>query len=504
MPRRSYPDDSHSADARGHDPDGEPLIWHPHRTHDNDSTRRRGGQALPGRRWLAHAVVVAAAIILLLGLIGMLHLPGRGGGAVAGVAASPTATANSNGVVTNIPAAARTPTQGAQPTPTATSLASPTPIPTSAPQPTPTPAGLASGNAWRTPGGPAVPVGGPSLSAKAAFAVDLTNQSELYALHPDEPLPPASTTKLMTALVTVKHVDLDDLVTIDPGDLVDPTIYSHMGLGAGDQVTVHDLLAGLLLPSGGDAARALARYVGASLLGSAGGDPTARFVQEMNALAASLGMSGAHFDDPDGVDAPDHVMTARDLAIAAAALFEYPALTNLVDQQTLTVQVQGPNARTLTLVNTNEMLGEPGVHGVKTGTTTDAGQCLVLAIWRGTDRIITVVLGSTDRYADTKSLLAYLDTQYTWVSLGADGSLPALQQQLKQQGLRLDTARTVLLTSDQAAKLQFRLLLPPDGGVERPDDGGSTARGEVVFSVGTNELLRLPVFAAEPAGTPQP
>src|SRR6185312_13434928 len=115
----------------------------------------------------------------------------------------------------------------------------------------------------------------------------------------------------------------------------------------------------------------------------------------------------------------------------------------------------GPNARDVTLHNTNEMLGTPGVHGVKTGTTDQAGQCLVLAVWRGDNRIITVVMGSRDRYADTTALLVYLDQQYRWVRLGRNGDLTDLNDELSAKGYALAVTKTVLLTASDEANLHY-------------------------------------------------
>ena len=347
---------------------------------------------------------------------------------------------------------------------------------------------------------PVVPALQVQLSARAAFAVDLTHLVELYAANADTPLPPASTTKIVSALVALRFLPLETKVTVQPQDLVDPAIYSHMGLETGDVVTARDLLVGMLLPSGDDAALALARATGERLPAADGADPMARFVAEMNRLAASLGMDHSHFLNPDGVDAPGHVSTARDLAIATAALFQHPLLEQLVGAQTETVQVGGPNARSITLVNTNELLGQPGVHGVKTGTTDAAGQCLITAVWRGGSRIVTVVLGSGDRYADTDALLNALDGQYRWLRLGRDGDIAPLNQLLAEKHLAFGVVVPVILGRDQAADLHYVLQLAPRPG------GGWTPQGSVLFSSGGEPILRLPVYSGDPArsGTPAP
>lgn len=340
---------------------------------------------------------------------------------------------------------------------------------------------------------PAPPI---QLSAKAAYAVDVTNGVELYSVNADTPLPPASTTKIVTALVVVQHAALDATVTIQADDTVDPTIYSHMGLEVGDVVTVRDLLSGMLLNSGGDAALALARFVGDSLPGEAGEAPRLRFVDEMNREAAALDMKNSHFVDPDGRDTGGHVSTARDLALAAQDLFNFQALETLVGGRSQDVQVQGPNARTITLYNTNELLGAPGVHGVKTGTTDAAGQCLVLATWENGARVITVVLGSGDRYGDANTLLGYLNQQFRWVRLGRNGDLAALNTELAQKGYSLGIVRTLLLTSQQAADLTYTLeLYPADGG------GPFKAQGDVVFLIGAQPILRLAIYTGDPFNT---
>ncbi|MBX6342226.1 MAG: hypothetical protein IRY97_07195, partial [Thermomicrobiaceae bacterium] len=154
-----------------------------------------------------------------------------------------------------------------------------------------------------------------------------------------------------------------------------------------------------------------------------------------------------------------------------------------------TVHVSGPNARDLVLTNTNELLGTAGVHGVKTGTTDEAGACLVLAAWRGDDRVVTVVLGSADRYADTGALLDYLDARFRWVRLGRGADLPGLAGALQRDRLVMATGRTVLLTADEARSLRYEIHLAP----ARPS-GAWSAAGDVVFFAGGERLLDVPLF----------
>ncbi|HEU0116937.1 MAG TPA: serine hydrolase, partial [Thermomicrobiales bacterium] len=164
------------------------------------------------------------------------------------------------------------------------------------------------------------PMTPPTLSAKAAFAIDATAMTPLFAVSPDVRLPPASLTKIATALVVLDHAQLDERVTIAQEDLVPPD-QSQVGLVAGDELSVGDLLIGLLVPSGNDAGLALARYVGHKL-DPAAADPSravAAFVDAMNQKAAALGATNTHFVNPSGIDAPNHFSSARDLAALTIA-----------------------------------------------------------------------------------------------------------------------------------------------------------------------------------------
>ena len=265
----------------------------------------------------------------------------------------------------------------------------PTATPTPTPGPTPTP---------------------PALSARAALVMRVEDGQVLFTHDADQPLPPASTVKILTALTVLRHARPETIVTIQPEDVVDPVEESAMGLQAGDTLTVHDLLVGLLLPSGNDAARTLARAVGEQLDGPEGASPQERFIEAMNELAAELGMTHSRVLTPDGEDIEGQAVSARDLALAAKAFLEEPVLVRIASMREATVRVGGPQARTLRLTNTNALLGERGVFGVKTGTTGAAGQCLVAA-WRTVDGqvYLAVVLGSQDRYADVRTLIDWVE-----------------------------------------------------------------------------------------------
>jgi D-alanyl-D-alanine carboxypeptidase len=160
---------------------------------------------------------------------------------------------------------------------------------------------------------PLIEAPAPELTSATAIAVDLTTGDLLYQQGPDETRAPASTVKMLTALTALEVLDADEEVVIEVEDLVDFMVYANAGLQEGDVVTVRDLLAGALVPSGGDAANALAREAGLRLGATADPNPIERFVQEMNSVAEHLGMRNSNFANPDGSDHPDQYTTARDL-----------------------------------------------------------------------------------------------------------------------------------------------------------------------------------------------
>ncbi len=240
----------------------------------------------------------------------------------------------------------------------------------------------------------------PVLTADALVVYDVDAKRVVYEQNADVPLPPASLTKLMTALLTLEDNRLNDEVEILASDLIGG---ATMGLAAGETISVHDLLSGLLVPSGNDAAMALARHVG--------GDVDA-FVEKMNARASQLGLDNSHYVNPNGYDADGHYTSAADLLALTLELLKYPLFDEIVQTDEATVAGH-------LLQNTNEFLGYyPGVTGIKTGTTTLAGQCLVTRIEQDGRSLLIVVLGSEDRYADVATLHELYLANYRWIHAG--------------------------------------------------------------------------------------
>jgi len=247
----------------------------------------------------------------------------------------------------------------------------------------------------------------PTLSAQGALAVDLNSGVTLFEKNPDIPLLPASTTKIITALVALDTYKLDQILTVGVGVAVDG---QKMGLYPGEQMTFENLLNGLLVYSANDAAEALAEeYPGGY----------EAFISAMNAKAKDLNMTNSHFDNPVGLDADNQHTTARDLVRASEVAMRNPEFAKIVGTKSISFSdVTGKSK--YNLKNVNELLGSvPGVAGIKTGWTENARENLVTYIERdGQDgashKIIIAVLGSEDRFGETKTLINWIFTNYNW------------------------------------------------------------------------------------------
>jgi D-alanyl-D-alanine carboxypeptidase len=219
-------------------------------------------------------------------------------------------------------------------------------------------------------------------------------------------LKPASTTKIMTALVALDHYPLNLVLTIRNADR---SIGQTMDLVSGEQLTVESLLFGLLLHSGNDAAYALAEnYPGGYNA----------FVGQMNNKARQLHLDSTNFCNVSGIDQEDHYTTVSDLARLAAEALKNPIFASIVSTQTRVVtDINGLIVHHLS--NKNQLLGlVEGVRGIKTGWTEAAGECLVTDTIRDDKEIITVVLGSLDRFGESATLINWAYRSYDWINPG--------------------------------------------------------------------------------------
>lgn len=259
------------------------------------------------------------------------------------------------------------------------------------------------------------PFGPPQVSCKAWTIVDRATGESLASHQSDQRLHIASTTKIMTATIVLKMVAdqpelIDDIVTFS--SRADQTNGSTAAIRAGEQLTIKELLYGLMLPSGNDASVALAEHCGRKLAKQADmSDQQSydRFVEEMNHMAQSLGMTATRYVNPHGLTDAEHLSTASDLAKLARTALGLPRFRDYITTRQRGCTVTGPGGykRNVKWENTNRLLGIEGYTGIKTGTTDAAGACLVSSSRRGEQELIVVVLGSANsdaRYIDARNL----------------------------------------------------------------------------------------------------
>jgi D-alanyl-D-alanine carboxypeptidase (penicillin-binding protein 5/6) len=254
----------------------------------------------------------------------------------------------------------------------------------------------------------------PSLTARSAILVDAHSGRVLYQKDAHRPRPPASLTKILTALLAVEHERFDEPVTISRRAASVPG--AQLRARAGDRVAFGTLLESMLLLSANDASIALAEHLAGSVEG---------FADLMNERARELGATGSRFQNPHGHTQIDHQATAFDLAILARHLLRDPRLSRLVAaREGYAREHDGRWVRRFR--NTNRFLwAYPGADGVKTGTTVAAGRCLIASATRDGHRLLAVLLNSGDRYRDAAAVLNWGFTNFTQVLILPMNSLVA-------------------------------------------------------------------------------
>ncbi|HEY0493185.1 MAG TPA: serine hydrolase [Candidatus Dormibacteraeota bacterium] len=243
---------------------------------------------------------------------------------------------------------------------------------------------------------PVVPL--PVIGAQQVALLNLDTGRYIWNSNSNHPWAPASLAKIFTAMVTVDLMRLDTQVTVPASIKLLPWDSTVMGLAPGERLSVRELLDGVFLRSGNDAAETLASAV------------TSRdaFIANMNAKAARLGLHNTHFANPTGLDAAGYTTTAYDLSVAATYLeYHYPALTSIAALPSITIPATATH-KTYTMTNIDKLMQlYPGVYGLKTGWTELAGGCLITTASRGGHRLLAVVFGSSAVYHEMSLVLDY-------------------------------------------------------------------------------------------------
>jgi D-alanyl-D-alanine carboxypeptidase (penicillin-binding protein 5/6) len=412
----------------------------------------------PGRRSLRLTVVAFTAV-----------------GAILAAALLPTLAAALLPTLAGASAAGGPAATGARPGSARGALATPTPAASAATGPAAIPpaAGLQVGTV--------AAVAAPRVAAEAAILADEATGQVLFERNVDEPRAMASTTKVMTALLTLERLDERRVVVIGARP---PRIGEEsLGLRQGERLTVLDLLLGLMLKSANDAGVALAEAVDGS---------EAAFVRRMNAKAAALRLGDTRYVTPYGLDRPGHRTSARDLARLWEVAMRRADFRAVV--ATRSARLPGGPLSLRRFVTTNQLLGPyRWTVGGKTGFTSQAGRCLVASASRGGRRLVAVALGSPNAFDDVRALFEYGFSKFVRVRLAARGQ-PVSAGPGRPPDLQVGADADALIRLDLLGRVRLSLARQPAGG---------SAPGRAWLTAGPRRLAPVPLVDL-PAGAAPP
>lgn len=328
----------------------------------------------------------------------------------------------------------------------------------------------------------------PTFYARHVYVMDNTTGRCLYEKKGYDKTAMASTTKIMTAIIVLENGDLNNITTVSAKAA--STDGSVMHLKKNEKISVNDLLFGLLIKSGNDAAVALAEAVSGSV---------EEFCKLMNAKAKALGANDTHFTSPHGLDNEEHYTTARDLAVIASYAMKNDTFRQIVSTKTTSV-----NGHYLS--NTNDLLwSAEGVEGIKTGYTGNAGRCIVLFINKNDIQLIGVLLGcetSEQRSADGKSMANYFPGNYSVCNVLEAGAVIDTVKSIKSKTayvpVIVKAPVTLCLSQKELADINFRKELLPEyqAGVREGIKAG-TVMGKYSIYTGDQLLCETELIAAE-------
>jgi len=320
-----------------------------------------------------------------------------------------------------------------------------------------------------------LPIKAQAVSARRAYVLDAVSGRVLFERNANEQSLIASTTKIMTALIVCEQCNVLDRMRI-PKEAVGIE-GSSMYLQEGEILTLQELLYGLMLSSGNDAAVALAIYCGGTVEG---------FAELMNDKARILGMRGTHFENPNGLDAPGHYSTARDLAVLAAYAMENPIFAKTVSAKSVKV-----GERYLT--NHNKLLWRlEGADGVKTGYTQAAGRILVSSAKREGRRLIAVTIDAPDDWNDHSHLLEEGFSRYSVQRIVSAGDCVDILDVVGGESHKIEVLAAEDFDYALAPEERPQLALPGPGFVYAPAVEGAEA-GHAYVLIEGNAVGKIPV-----------
>ncbi|MBQ3418363.1 MAG: D-alanyl-D-alanine carboxypeptidase [Ruminococcus sp.] len=322
-----------------------------------------------------------------------------------------------------------------------------------------------------------------SVSAQAYVLYCPQNEEIILSENKDARLPMASTTKVMTALLTLEEAQKDNCAVEFTEEMTAEG--SSMYLEVGEQVTLYDLAVGMLMQSGNDAANAAAIAIDGSLQS---------FADRMNIKASELGMKNTHFVTPSGLDDEDHYSTAYDMALLLSAAMENDAFREITENTSMTVDFVCPDDKRVTYQNHNKLLKfyEPCIGG-KTGYTERAGRCLVTCAEKDGVRLICVTLDDPDDWDDHIALFeeGFSRVKASTLGEGETFSVPLVGAAADAVTLICEP-QTAVLPAD--AQVERKVILPDF--VYAPVKRGETL-GEIRYLSDGKEILKLPLVADE-------
>lgn len=333
----------------------------------------------------------------------------------------------------------------------------------------------------------------PVISAESAVLMDVDTGQILYSKNHLQQRPMASTTKVMTALLALAAADMDSIIKVSPRAAA--VGESSMYLKEGETLTLKQVLYGVLLRSGNDACVAIAEHAAGS---------EAAFVLLMNEKAALIGADNTRFNNTNGLPAPEHYSTALDLALIARNALHDPLFCRIVKTRFKTVE--GPGGLTHYLKNTNKLLWQyPGADGVKTGTTMEAGKCLIASATVGDRRLLAVILNGPDRFRDAEKLLDYGFKEFKTIRAAYAGEIYGRVQVVdglsESVPARVENDITINILIDEADEVEKKVTMLRS--VEAPVRKGQLL-GKITVSVNGSAVDSSLIVADSAVGNLSP